>query len=244
MFAMFAAHGAAPHGMSAVEYLMAHQQISDYIVVTTRHNDILDKDAHYSTMTEDCEVHMPLAQGKVLTRDAFMEAINKGIRGGMKMAHHTLSNKLINFENATYANSVCYFQAHHFKVNETTGEPYDSVVYGRYMQKWRKCDDGMFRIYSHRVHFDYSDGQWAKVAAEAGKWSDGVLKHDPDAIKVIRDKSDLSYSYLGDAAYGHTNAVGYYPREASPYPMHLHITSAVCFTLLGVFLGAAFFRKN
>lgn len=230
--------------MSAVEYLVAHQQISDYIVLTTRHNDLLDRDAHYLTMTEDCEVHMPMAAGKVLSRNAFITAINDGIRGGMKMAHHTLSNKLINFENATHANSVCYFQAHHFKVDDA-GKPFDSVVYGRYMQQWRKCEDGMFRIYSHRVHFDYSDGKWAKLAEEAGKYSNGVLKHNADAIKIARDKSDLSYSYLGDAAHGHSNQIEYYPRVASLYTPSVHeMPAAMGFTLFGILIGFLLFRNG
>ncbi|KAI9820454.1 MAG: hypothetical protein M1832_003787 [Thelocarpon impressellum] len=63
--------------------------------------------------------------------------------------HHMLGTQVIDLDGDQEATATTYIQANHFGVGNSTGKIY--VLYGRYLDRLRRGDDGVWKIYERNA---------------------------------------------------------------------------------------------
>ena len=110
---------------------------------------------------------------------------------------HCLSNQLVLVaEDGRSAVSEIGFIAHHWKRDAATGEVKNAGSNGRYLDKWRLCDDGVFRIYHRVLLYDNESKMWDQSMAEQ-EAQDLKVRPRPESFG-IHGMDDVSYTMFGD----------------------------------------------
>jgi SnoaL-like domain len=169
-----------------LDRLRSKQEIAEVIYKGSRASDRGDVELAESIFHPDGTDYRGVANGPAEnTRNALRY-------WNADMAHHVVTNILVEFESKDVAKVESYCTATHYVSAENDGKGRDEHIKTRYLDRFERRD-GVWKIARRITIWEYT-----RVALPTQSWEEVVTGPgvtDKRFLKGTRDKSDLSYTF-------------------------------------------------
>ena len=171
--------------MSALERLLAKQEITEVLYRIARGTDRGDVELFAAGFHEDGTDYHGLANGPVRNILAVLG------RSRLLLTQHAISNVLIDLQGDLAQVESCFTSFH--QSQDEHGRLWDETLRGRYLDRFERRAGGPWKIARRVVLWD-----WSRVEPSRETWFDRVRQRPGAEDRFIfgrRDRSDMVYTH-------------------------------------------------
>ncbi len=169
---------------SPIGSLLAKQEITEVIYRLARATDRGDTELYAACFHEDGEDYHGLANGHVRN---ILQVLAKS---KLLLTQHAITNTLIELDGHRARAESCFSSIHQSR--DQTGQLWDEAILGRYLDRFERRSDGVWRIARRVVVWD-----WSRVEQSGESWFDRMRRRPGTEDRYLfgrRDKQDFLYT--------------------------------------------------